>query len=73
MNLVRIKIIKKFSIPTAHTVLHNLSKGKWKSTIVKHVTKYVNHCATKGKNLSKLRYLFRHKQEMMKEKYIKKQ
>ena len=55
MNLVRIKIIKRFNIPTAHTDLQNLSKGKWKSTIVKQVRKYVNHCVTKGKNLSKLR------------------
>ena len=65
--------IKKFNIPTAHTDLQNISKGKWKSTVVKHIRKYANnHCVTKGKNLSKLRYLFKHKQEMMKEKYMSK-
>ena len=62
-------LIKKFNIPTAHMDLQNISKGKWKSTVVKHIRKYTNnHCVTKGKNLSKLRYLFKHKQEMMKKK-----
>ena len=56
-------LIKKFKIPTVHIDLKNISKGKWKSTAVKHVRKYANnHCATKGKDLSKLRYLFKHKQ-----------
>ena len=53
--------------------LQNISKGKWKSAVVKHLRKYANNnCVTKGKNLSKLRYLFKHKQEMMKEKYMRK-
>ena len=29
-----------------------------------------NHCVTKGKNPSKLKYLPKHKQEMMEEKYM---
>ena len=67
------ELIKKFNIPTAHTDLQNISKGKWKSTVVKHIRKYANnHCVKRGKNLSKLRYLFKHKQEMMKEKYMSK-
>ena len=66
-------LIKKFNIPTAHIDLQNTSKGKWKSTVVKHVKKYANNnCVTKGKNLSKLRHLFKHKQELMKEKYMSK-
>ena len=66
-------LIKKFNIPTSHMDLQNISKGKWKSTVVKHIRKYANnHCVTKGKNLSKLKYLFKHKQEMMKEKYMSK-
>ena len=51
--------------------LRNISKSKWKSKLVKHIRKYANnHCVTKRKNLSKLRYLFEHKQEMIKEKYM---
>ena len=46
---------------------------KYIKKLVKHVRKYANnHCVTKGKNLSKLRYLFTHKQEIMKEKYMSK-
>ena len=46
---------------------------KWKSTVVKHIRKYANnHCVTEEKNLSKLKHLFKNKQEMMKEKYISK-
>ena len=56
-------LIKKLNIATAHIDLQNISKSKWKSTVVNHIRKYVNnHCATKGKNLSKLRYQFKHKQ-----------
>ena len=63
-------LIKKFNIPTAYIDLQNLSKDKWKSKVVKHIRKCANnHCVTKGKNLSNLRYLFKHEQEMMKEKY----
>ena len=66
-------LIKKFNVPTSHMDLQNISKDKWKSTLVKHIRKYANnHCVTKGKNLSKLKYLFQHKQEMMKEKYMSK-
>ena len=66
-------LIKKLNIPTTHIDLQNVSKGKWKSTVVKHVRKYANNnCVRKGKNLSKLRYLFKHKQELMKEKYMSK-
>ena len=66
-------LTKKFNIPTAHIDLQNISKDKWKITVVKHVRKYANnHCVTKVKNLSKPRYLFKHKQEMMKEKYMSK-
>ena len=66
-------LIKKFNIPTAHMDLQNISKGKWKSTVVKHVRKYANNpWVTTGKNLSKLRYLFEHRQEIMKEKYMRK-
>ena len=58
-------LIKKFNIPTAHIDLQNISKSKWKSTIVKHKRKHANyHCVTKGKNLLKLRYLFKRKQEI---------
>ena len=40
---------------------------------MKHIRKYANnHCVTKGKNLSKLRYLFKDKHEMMKGKYMSK-
>ena len=64
-------IIKKFNIPTTHIDLQNISKNKWQSTVVKHIRKYANnHFVTKGKNLLKLKYLFKHKQEMIKEKYI---
>ena len=64
-------LINKFNIPTAHIDLQNISKGKCKSTVVKHERKYTNnHCVTKGKNLSKLRYLFKHQQDMMKEEYM---
>ena len=63
-------LIKEFNIPIAHIELQNISKGKWKSTVAKPIKKYANnHCVTKGKNLSKLKYLFKHRQEMMKEKY----
>ena len=49
-------LIKKFNIPTAHIDLKNISKGNWKSTVVKHIKIYANnHCLTKGKNLSKLK------------------
>ena len=62
-------LIKKFNIPTTHIDLQNIPKSKWKSAVVKHIKKYANnHCVTKGKNLSKLKYLFKHKQEMIKEK-----
>ena len=38
-----------------------------------HKEKYAkHHCITKGKNLSKLKYIFTHEQEMMKEKYMSK-
>ena len=36
-------LIKKLNIPTAHTDLQNVSKGKWKSTVVKHIRKYANN------------------------------
>ena len=67
-------LIKKLNISVTDIDLQNISKGKWKSTVVKHVRKYVNnHCVTKGKNLSKLKFkLFKHKQKMMKEKYMSK-
>ena len=65
-------LIKKFNIPTSHMDLQNISKGKWKSTVVKHIKYAKNHCVAKGKNLSKLKYLFKHKQEMMKEKCMSK-
>ena len=66
-------LIKKLNIPTAHIDLQSISKGKWKRTVVRHIKKYANnHCVTKGNNLSKLRYLFKHKQEMMKEKSMSK-
>ena len=72
LNLVT-GLIKKFNIPTAHIDLQNISKGKWESRVVKHARKYVdNHWVTKGNNVSKLRYLFKHKQEMMKEKQMSK-
>ena len=49
-------LIKKFNIPTAHIDLKNISKGNWKSTVVKHIKIYANnHCLTKGKSLSKLK------------------
>ena len=64
-------IIKKFNFPTTHIDLQNISESKWKSTAVKHIKKYANnHCVAKGKNLSELKYLFKHKQEMIKEIYI---
>ena len=60
------RLIKKLNIPTPHIDLQNISKSKWKSTAVKHMGKYANsHCETKRKNLSKLKYLFKHKQEMI--------
>ena len=66
-------LIKKFNIITAHIDLQNISKDKWKNTVAKHIRTYTNnHCVTKERNLSKLRYLFKHKQEMMKEKYMSK-
>ena len=66
-------LLKKFNILTAHIDLQNISKRKWKNTVAKHIRTYTNnHCVTKEKNLSKLRYLFKHKQEMMKEKYMSK-
>ena len=34
-----IGLIKKSNIPTAHEDLQNISKGKWKSTVVKHANK----------------------------------
>ena len=65
------RLIKKLNIPTPHIDLQNISKSKWKSTAVKHMVKYANsHCETKRKNLSKLKYLFKHKQEMIKENYM---
>ena len=64
-------LIKKFNIPTGHIDLQSISKSKWKSTVVKYIRKYANnYCITKGKSLSKVRYLFKHKQEMIKEKHI---
>ena len=48
-------LIKKSNISTAHIDLQNMSKGKWKSILVKHIRKYANnHFVRKGKNLSKL-------------------
>ena len=41
-------LIKKFNIPTPHIDLRNISKGKCKNTVVKHIRKYVNnHFVTK--------------------------
>ena len=41
-------LIKKFNIPTAHIDLQDISKGKSKSTVLKHLRKYGNnHCITK--------------------------
>ena len=65
------RLIKKFNTLTANIDLQNLSKGKWKCTVVKHIVKYANnYCVKKIKNLSKLRYIFKNKQELMKEKYM---
>ena len=64
-------LINKFNIPTAHIDLKVISQCKWKSAVVKHVRKYANnHCVTTTKK--KLRCLFKHKQEMMKEKHMSK-
>ena len=63
------RINDEFNIPTNHIDLQNISKSKWKSTVVQCIRKYANnHCVTKGKNLSKLKSIFKHKQEMIKEK-----
>ena len=65
------RLIKKFNTLTANIDLQNLSKGKWKCTVVRHIVKYANnYCVTKIKSLSKLRYIFKNKQELMKEKYM---
>ena len=46
------RLIKKFNIPTAHIDLQDVSKGKWKSTVLKYLRKYGNnHCTTKEQNL----------------------
>ena len=72
LNLVT-ALIKKCNIPTAHIDLQNISKGKWESRVVKHARKYTdNHWVTKGKKVTKLRYLFKHKEEIMKEKHMSK-
>ena len=66
-------LLKKFNILTAHIDLQNISKRKTHKPVAKHIRTYTNnHCVTKEKNLSKLRYLFKQKQEMMKEKYMSK-
>ena len=51
--------------------LRNISNGKWKSTVVKHIRKNANnHCVTKKKESLKTKIFIMHKQEMMKEKYL---
>ena len=42
-------LIKKFNFSTAHIDLLNISKGKWKRAVMRHIKKYTNnHCVTKA-------------------------